>query len=126
LQVAFWQRPPSQWTPQPPQLSLSVLGLMHTRSPASEAASPEQSMNPPGQAHMPVLQTRPAAQALAQAPQFCGSDVVLMHWGGLPHAVVFCGHTHLPLAQMVPPVQRTPHAPQLFISVCVLTQAPVP
>jgi hypothetical protein len=67
----------------------------------------------------------PGAQALAQPPQFCGSDDVFVHSGGSPHAIVFCGQTHLPPEQMVPPVQATPQAPQLSTSVCKLTQAPV-
>jgi hypothetical protein len=50
---------------------------------------------------------------------------MFVHAGGLPHANVFCGHTHLPLVQMVPPVQATPQAAQLLTSDCRLTQAPV-
>jgi hypothetical protein len=113
LQVPFMQRAPSQEMPHPPQLFRSFLGLTHTSRPASVDASPVQSKNPPGQAHMLALQTMPGPQALPHPPQFWGSDVMFVHTGGLPHARVFCGQTHLAPVQMVPPVQATPQAPQL-------------
>jgi len=62
---------------------------------------------------------------MPQAPQLARLFAVLVHTGGIPHAMVFAGQAQTPAMHTLPPVHAMPHPPQLFTSVIVLTQAPV-
>jgi hypothetical protein len=124
--MPFMHMPPSQEFPQPPQLFLSLLGLMQARAPASVVpASPAQSRNIPAHSHIDAEQIMPWPHLAPHAPQLAGLLVVLVHTGGMPHSMVVGGQTQAPAVHTAPPVQASPHPPQLAASVCVSTHAPV-
>jgi len=79
------------WTPQAPQLFLSIFGLMQ---------APPQNNPLPGHLHMASPQTSPAVHLCPHAPQFAALLVVFTQSGGLPHAVVLGGQTQTPPEQM--------------------------
>ena len=73
-------------------------------------------------AHVPRVQTWPAAHARPQAPQLAPSLLTSTH---LPaHAMVGARHTQTPSAHAEPVPQTTPHAPQFDVSLSTETHAP--
>ncbi len=110
--LQLWVAP--QALPQLPQLSWSL----GTQAPLHSSV-------PVGQTHLPVTQDCPAAQVVAQLPQWAGSfwrsaQAPLQSVSPLPQVVV-----QLPALQTALAAQVFPQAPQLLGSVCSLTQAPL-
>lgn len=105
--------------PQPPQFGSWVgatQALPHLMRPAVQLKPhcPEEQVACPPEG---------AVHAVPQAPQFNGSEPVATHWP--LQLVVPLGQLRVqrPLEQTLPAPQARPHAPQLALSVCLLTQA---
>jgi hypothetical protein len=75
-------------------------------------------------AHMPRVQTWPAAHARPQAPQFAPSAVTSTHLP--PQAMVPGRHVQTPSAHAAPGPQTTPQAPQFDGSLSTATHPPPP
>ena len=85
--------------PHAPQLARSVVASVH---------APPQSVLPCAQAQLPPVQISAEEQLLPHPPQFAGSESVA---------------THVPPQHDEAASHALPHAPQLALSVCRLTQA---
>ena len=119
-----------QTLPHEPQF----LGSFDTLTSQPFEATRSQSANPGAQmrAQLPDVHTAvafgPAAQALPQLPQFCGSFFVSAQYGAPPspdgHWVSAPPHvvTHAPLAHCWPAPHCTPQLPQFALSVGRLAQ----
>jgi hypothetical protein len=115
--------------PHIPQLLLSVCVSMHDCAPMTV-----QRVWPAGHIggwQVDATHESPAAQAFPQAPQCAVLVVVLTHVIAAPEGVQSispAGHTraatHAPAAQRWLAIHALLHAPQLLMSVCVLTQPP--
>ncbi len=115
----------SQGRVQEPQCSGSVCRLTSQPSPGTAlqfAQVPEQVRPQLPKTHVAVL-FGPEGQTLPQLPQFCGLVWVLTHCPLQFTSGEMQLTTHCPLWHTLPLPQAVPHAPQLKLSVWVLTQA---
>jgi hypothetical protein len=108
---------PVQTTPQPPQLTGSLVVSVHAPTPVPQTVGAVD-----GHAHALPVQLAPVGQTLAQPPQCDGSLVVSKQLA--PHLVCPPVQTQLLAIQTVPPVHVAPHDPQFALSLVVSVQAP--
>jgi hypothetical protein len=107
--------PPLHASPHPPQLALSV--CVSTQLPAHAVVAPGQLA-----IHADAPHTVLVAHIVMHAPQLSGSSVRSAQTPA--QSVVPFVHWHMPLTHALPPAHVTPQAPQFAGSLSVLTHRP--
>jgi hypothetical protein len=115
--------PAAHAEPQPPQLALSVCSFTH--APAQGLKPLLHAVPHEVPSHVADPLAGPAGQAEHDVPHVA-VDVLLTHVP-LQSCVLPAWHLHWPLWHVLPPAHANaePQPPQLALSVCSLTQAPV-
>ena len=104
-----------------PQLRLSLVVFTHEPLHVVSAAPPSVAVHVV--VHVPLLHTWPAAHAMPQPPQFCGSLAIAVQAPPL-HGTPPLAQAHVPAVHCLPEAQRVLHVPQLALSLWPLMHTP--